>query len=296
MDYHLIVLEGAQAQRLLPKTFGNHLVYNANANFYNAYQTPYTIKYVASGEKYYQTGETTHRLTANKFLILNDKCKIECLPGRVERSLSVFIAPALLQDVRHVHCQRELAILDAPVPWQTEPLTCIEQVQDARDLALGVYLQALLRRIGTVGKPYQPSGETFVELAHLLLFTQDENYQRLEKLQSVRQSTRLELLRRLEQGRSYLLDHWNEEVPLAEVAQVAQLSPYHFHRRWREAFGETPRQFVERLRIEYACQMLREARFNITEIALRCGFSDLAAFSNVFKKRRGKSPKQWRSR
>ena len=160
--------------------------------------------------------------------------------------------------------------------------------------ALGVYLQALLRRIETADKQYQPSRQTFVELAHLLLFTQGENYRQLEKLQSARQSTRVELLRRLEQGRSYLLDHWNEEVPLTEVAQVAQLSPYHFHRRWREAFGETPRQFVERLRIEHACQMLRMNRFTITEIALQCGFSDLAAFSNVFKKRMRKSPRQWR--
>ena len=92
---------------------------------------------------------------------------------------------------------------------------------------------------------------------------------------------------------AYLEDHYTEEIPLAELARVAGVSPRHLDRVFAQAFHFTPRAYIARLRMARARALLRTDR-PITEIAFDCGYADSNYFSQVFRRHTGMSPQQYR--
>jgi AraC family transcriptional regulator len=89
---------------------------------------------------------------------------------------------------------------------------------------------------------------------------------------------------------SYIEDHVADEIPLATMAQLARLSPYHFSRAFRQSFGTPPHQFHVHRRIERAKSLLRNPALSITSIGMAVGFSDASAFSTAFRKATGMTP------
>lgn len=93
----------------------------------------------------------------------------------------------------------------------------------------------------------------------------------------------------------------DQPIRLHDLARAAMLSPHHFHRVFQALVGETPADFVKRLRLEKALGMMSLARPpSLTWIALACGFSSSADFSRSFKQRFGIPPsafdiKTWRA-
>ncbi|MFJ4473324.1 helix-turn-helix transcriptional regulator [Streptomyces sp. NPDC089424] len=85
-------------------------------------------------------------------------------------------------------------------------------------------------------------------------------------------------------------------LDLAAVAAHAGYSRFHFVRAFREAYGETPGQYLTHRRIERAEELLRAADLTVTEICHLVGFSSLGTFSTRFKARTGLTPSEYRSR
>ena len=72
------------------------------------------------------------------------------------------------------------------------------------------------------------------------------------------------------------------------------MSPWHTLRFFRAAFGETPKEFQTRLRLERAKQLLTVTSRSVTEICFDVGFSSLGSFSTLFRQHVGQSPKAFR--
>ncbi|WP_341678201.1 AraC family transcriptional regulator [Niveibacterium sp. SC-1] len=81
---------------------------------------------------------------------------------------------------------------------------------------------------------------------------------------------------------------------LDELARAAAFSPFHFHRVFHELYGETPRDFVRRRRLEHGASLLHYSRSQIGRIATACGFGTADGFTRAFRHRFGVSPVQWR--
>ncbi|WP_369228220.1 helix-turn-helix transcriptional regulator [Streptomyces sp. R39] len=79
-------------------------------------------------------------------------------------------------------------------------------------------------------------------------------------------------------------------LDLDAVAAHAGYSRYHFLRAFKEAYGETPGQYLTHRRVERAQEMLRGANLTVTEICHLVGFSSLGTFSARLKARTGLSP------
>ncbi|MCG8649909.1 MAG: AraC family transcriptional regulator [Pirellulales bacterium] len=94
----------------------------------------------------------------------------------------------------------------------------------------------------------------------------------------------------------YLHNHFAENVATDQLAKMAGLSTSHFERRFRLAFGSSPRQYLIRVRIENAAGMLRESDQSISDIAQSCGFYDHAHFSRSFHRVMHLSPSAYRRR
>src|SRR5688572_1323882 len=88
-----------------------------------------------------------------------------------------------------------------------------------------------------------------------------------------------------------LMDHrYSEPLDLDALAAEAGFSRYHFARCFRDAFGETPRAYLTRRRIERAKHLLRSANLTVTEVCLLVGFSSLGSFSSRFSELVGMPP------
>lgn len=107
--------------------------------------------------------------------------------------------------------------------------------------------------------------------------------------------SRAEYVERVNRVIDYLERRLDHDLPLAELAGVANFSPHHFHRVFRAIVGETVQRFVQRLRLERAATVLvHRPNLAITEIAIDSGFSGSATFARAFRRQFGVSATQWR--
>lgn len=81
-----------------------------------------------------------------------------------------------------------------------------------------------------------------------------------------------------------------------QLSAEAYLSPVQFRRVFHAAYGCAPSDYLMRLRIERACDLLRSGSYSVSETAEMCGFSSLYYFSRAFKKRMGVTPGRYRRR
>jgi len=95
--------------------------------------------------------------------------------------------------------------------------------------------------------------------------------------------------RRLCRARDLLASDYASRVQLQHAAREACLSDYHFHRLFRSTFGETPHDFLTRLRMQRARQLLASER-TVTEVCFDIGYESLGSFSSKFRAHFGCSP------
>ena len=99
-----------------------------------------------------------------------------------------------------------------------------------------------------------------------------------------------ELFRRLCRSRDWLAARIDEPVRLADAAREACLSPFHYHRLFAHTFGETPHEFITKLRIDRAKRLLARDRLHVTEVCFAVGYESLGSFSTLFRTMVGYSP------
>lgn len=93
----------------------------------------------------------------------------------------------------------------------------------------------------------------------------------------------------------YIDQHLEKAFTLEELASVASFSKFHFTRIFQSIVGESPFQFIMRVRLEKAAMyIITQKQESITEIAYKFGFSDIAIFSRNFKQLFGVAPSQYR--
>ncbi len=87
----------------------------------------------------------------------------------------------------------------------------------------------------------------------------------------------------------------DEDLPLTRLARLSGLSQFHFLRLFRALTGETPKQYVLRLRLERAALRLVLLRSRLVDIALDCGFRNHETFTRAFRRRFNTSPTEYRA-
>jgi AraC family transcriptional regulator len=92
----------------------------------------------------------------------------------------------------------------------------------------------------------------------------------------------------------YIEDHIATQIPLATLAQLARLSPYHFCRAFKRSFGVPPHRYHNARRIDHAKTLLAQPARSVTEIALTVGFSETSSFTAAFRKATGATPTAYR--
>jgi AraC-like DNA-binding protein len=92
---------------------------------------------------------------------------------------------------------------------------------------------------------------------------------------------------------TYIRQHFDRSVAVRELARIADCSVAQLERYCKRIFQLTPRQMIQKARLEHAHRLLQTA-LPIVEVALRCGYTDHSAFTRQFKALTGFSPRQYR--
>jgi AraC-like DNA-binding protein len=105
-----------------------------------------------------------------------------------------------------------------------------------------------------------------------------------------------DLLRRLLRAKDRMDAASHQAWPVHRLAQVSHVSPAHFARSFKEAFGVPPHRYLLTRRIERATALLRDTDLSITEIAFRTGWESLGTFGRTFRDITGETPRAVRAR
>lgn len=93
----------------------------------------------------------------------------------------------------------------------------------------------------------------------------------------------------------YIRSNLSGDLRLIKLAEVASFSPYHFHRIFGAMVGETPNQFIRRVRVETAAmRLVADPNRSVTQVAQTCGYSSSSAFAREFREAFGMSATQFR--
>lgn len=95
---------------------------------------------------------------------------------------------------------------------------------------------------------------------------------------------------------AYIEKHYAEDIALADLVQTSGYSERQLTRLFHRTFAASPKQYITKLRIQKAQQLLPDPSHSIGEVAWSCGFADQNYFSRVFRSETGETPSAYRHR
>ena len=103
-------------------------------------------------------------------------------------------------------------------------------------------------------------------------------------------------LAHLRRARDLIDREYARPLDVPALARAAHMSPSHFARRFRDAYGETPYSYLMTRRIERAKALLRRGDLTVTEVCMMVGCTSLGSFSSRFTELVGETPSAYRAR
>ena len=241
------------------------------------------------GQAEWRAGKSRFQVDAGSFVILNDGQPYSMIiePGHPVETFCVFFEKGFVEDAWRSAASGDGALLDDPV--KRAVLGFEERLRPR-----GGRIDAALRRMRAAAGNGGDAEPGYYDLALGLVDLRTELARDIGRVPAARASTRQELHTRVQRGRQAMDEMLTENLPLKNIARLAHLSPFHFHRAFCAVFGETPHAYRTRRRLERASRLLKETDVPVTEVCLDTGFESVGSFSTLFRRRYGASPSEFR--
>jgi AraC-like DNA-binding protein len=96
-------------------------------------------------------------------------------------------------------------------------------------------------------------------------------------------------------AKQFIQEHHTEDLSLGMVSRAVNTSTFYFCKMFKKATGINFTDYLSRIRIEKAKNLLLNPNLRISEVAYQVGFQSLTHFNRIFKKLAGQSPTQYRA-
>jgi AraC-like DNA-binding protein len=232
-----------------------------------------SVKFVLSGEEVYKIDGRTRALRPGRFLLVEAGSEFEVTTPRPDETVGLCVY---------------LGVAPSSAA-EREPLGRV--IEGCADELLAPLLQRYARLLSA--RPDQ--GAALASKIVQQVTAGAEDYLstfagRLERLSSLKRSTRIETLQRIERARAFIHDRQDRPLTLDDVASQAALSRFHLSRSFAEVHGLPPLAYHRRLRLDGAARLLRDGAASPTELAERLGYASLSAFTRAFRQAYGMPP------
>lgn len=239
-----------------------------------------SVKYVLTGEEVYRIDGRSRRVGAGEFLLVEAGTEFEVRTPRPDETIGLCVYLGISDGTASAHPP-----LPLPRVLEGSPIDPLAGL-------LGRYARLLAAR------PEAGDGLTRRIVHEVTVGAEDYLTgfsNRLERLGSVKRSTRIETLQRIERARAFIHAEAERTLTLEEIAGVAALSRFHLTRSFADAFGLPPLAYHRRLRLDRAAALLKLEGDSATAIAARLGYASLSAFTRAFRQHFGVPPTKART-
>lgn len=253
------------------------------------------IKYVIDGTEHYGLHGRNYFVRAGHYLLVNENRRfdIELTHSRTPvRGFCITLPNDWMLDAERCYTQSAEQLLDLPAGHHMAATDLPEMIHPAGD-AVSDLLVALTARLDTqTGRVAGNDELLFAAIAEATIVAQRKLRRITAPLAARRNSTRIELYRRIAYAKAIMDDAPETVQSIGALAEQAALSEFHFMRSFRQLFGISPHQYLVQRRMHKAQELLAD-HFSVSEAALRCGFADLPSFSKAFRKHFGCAPSRF---
>jgi AraC-like DNA-binding protein len=243
------------------------------------YHPEFELTYIIKGSGYRLVGNTLNDFNAGDFVLLGSNvphtwCSKEQDETEVEAIVIQFLSAPLTallaleesQSLSHLMAQATKGIqFSSTVQWKA----MLKVLTESEGLDRLVQLIALLNQLATTNY-------------HLIC--PNNHYNIVSRKQELRINTVCQ----------YISEHYQEYLPLKKVADLVYMSESNFCKFFKKATGKTYSDYLNEMRIQSACLLLRDSDLKINIIAHDCGFETLSYFNRVFLKKKKCTPKAFR--
>jgi AraC-like DNA-binding protein len=98
----------------------------------------------------------------------------------------------------------------------------------------------------------------------------------------------------IQEAVTYIEQNYQRDITVEELANVCKLNRSYFSKLFKESMRCPPQEFLIRMRLSKATDLMKTSSASIGEISAVCGYPNQLHFSRAFKKRYGISPREWR--
>lgn len=286
---------GDQAHSLLG--WPSHILHEKAQQYYWEGLGILSVKMFLKGQALYTAGGGRYLVDSSCYLVLNHgrPYSIHIDSESEAESFCVFFEKKFAEDVCRSLAADADKLLNEPEPIKSSLPNFFERTYPRDDL-LSPALFRLCESLSARRSDQNWLEEQLHGVLQRLLQVHNEAYRDVESLPAMRAATREELYRRLHRAREYISASFSEPLSLRDMAKVACLSPNHFLRTFKQAFRQTPHQYLTARRLEQAQKLLTHTDCSVTDICFCVGFESLGSFSSLFRQRVGTSPKNYRLR
>ena len=258
------------------------------------FSDPISIKTACYGEVEWRLERRRYVIQADTLLLLpdGDEYALTIDSATPSRGFNVLFRRGLVESCWRAATAKPEALLDAPDDVQP---CAFRRRLESKAGPLGQALEALVAAVAAQASPDSVDW-LFESLAAKLVESVCEQRCEAARLNALRPATRLEIHRRLELAREAIEGDLAAAWRLLTMARAAMMAPHHFHRSFHQAYGETPRAWLARRRVERALMLLRTTRCSITDISFAVGYSSSTSFCASFTTRYGAPPSHVRPR
>jgi AraC-like DNA-binding protein len=237
-----------------------------------------SVKFVLTGEEIYRIDGRTRALRPGQFLMVEAGAELEVTTPRPDRTvgLCVYLGVSPCEAASRESLGR---VIEGSAAEPLSPL-----------LSRYARLLAVRPEAGQALAPRIVQEVTIGAEDYLSTFAT-----RLERLKSLKRSTRVETLQRVERARAFIHASADRPLTLDEVAGAAALSRFHLTRSFAEVHGVPPLAYHRRLRLDAAARLLRTGAASPTELSDRLGYASLSAFTRAFRQTYGIPPSRARA-
>lgn len=133
-----------------------------------------------------------------------------------------------------------------------------------------------------------------LEMCVMLLMLLLARYRESVPLNAAVEPMEAHLRQPIEPALAYVYEHYKEDIQISELARSCSMSESYFRKLFQRIMGQSPLEYLNAYRVHRAMNLLRTTGDPIQNVAVRAGFSSVAAFNRNFKQHAGVSPSEWR--
>lgn len=256
----------------------------------------FSIKFVADGCEKYHIDGNLFKIQKNEYLLGNNFTGGNLTIGSntTVKGLCIDIAPSIISEVASGFNRADITESESNLDLYFTTDNYLENKYNAHQNFLGKKLLTISQTLEASNNyQFEFTNEFFYDLAENIIADQYHCVKEMNTINSIKILTRKTLYRKILLGKNFMDSHFNTIKNIDEVAQECSMSEYHFYRLFRQVYKMSPYQYILKMKMNYAAQLLENKTFTISEIALLSGFNDLSVFSKSFKKHFGRSPQHF---